>query len=167
MKDISNAGNVHEEHIAATTHGPTIHSVVMDNRTTDLFDLIDRDVKTRLGDFRLAFIAVQEDAIRQAYIRGVRDGFQQGALAPAANLHELVQDVVGEIGEYSEGLAPNDLLGAVEWLIREETRTRIERDRYEASLTKIAELQSPTYPYGRNASREVGDMRRIAREALA
>ena len=71
----------HHEQIAANTHGPTIHTVVMDNRTTDLFDLIDRDVKARLEDFRLVFVAAQEEAIRQAYLRGVRDGFQQGALA--------------------------------------------------------------------------------------
>lgn len=70
-----------EREDAASTPGPTIHTVVMDNRTTDLFDLIDRDVKTRLEDFRLVFVAAQEEAIRQAYLRGVRDGFQQGVLA--------------------------------------------------------------------------------------
>jgi hypothetical protein len=68
---------------AQTPPGPTIHTVVMDERTTDLFNLIDQDVQRRLADFRLAFVAAQEDAIRQAYLRGVRDGFQQGAIAAA------------------------------------------------------------------------------------
>src|SRR5690348_12940144 len=68
---------------AKPSPGPTIHTVVMDERTTDLFSLIDHDVQRRLADFRLGFVAAQEDAIRQAYLRGVRDGFQQGALAAA------------------------------------------------------------------------------------
>ena len=63
--------------------GPTIHTVVMDERTTDLFQMIEREVKRGLLSFQMPLVAGIEEAVRQAYVRGVRDGFQQGALAVA------------------------------------------------------------------------------------
>jgi hypothetical protein len=65
-------------------NGPTIHTVIMDERTTDLFEMIEREVKRGLLTFQMPLVAGIEEAIRQAYLRGVRDGFQQGALAAAS-----------------------------------------------------------------------------------
>jgi hypothetical protein len=58
--------------------GPTIYSVLMDEATMDLFLLLERRVERLLGEFRPKMIADYEDAVRKAYVRGVRDGFQQG-----------------------------------------------------------------------------------------
>lgn len=66
--------------------GPTIHTVVMDERTNHLFESIEREVKRGLLAFQMPLVAGIEEAIRQAYVRGVRDGFQQGALAADTGL---------------------------------------------------------------------------------
>lgn len=60
---------------------PTIHTVVMEERTSALFELLEREVDQHLRDFRMSFVAGFEETVRKAYMRGVVDGFQQGALA--------------------------------------------------------------------------------------
>jgi hypothetical protein len=50
----------------------------MDERTTDLFSMLDREVDRDLRAFRMPFVAAYEEAVRKAYVRGVQDGFQQG-----------------------------------------------------------------------------------------
>lgn len=61
--------------------GPTVHTVVMNERTTHLQQMVFADTERAHRQFVSDQAKSIEEAIRQAYVRGVRDGFQQGALA--------------------------------------------------------------------------------------
>lgn len=61
--------------------GPTIYSVVMDERTEELYKMVRGELDGAARQFVTRVADEQTAALRQAYIRGVRDGFAQGVQA--------------------------------------------------------------------------------------
>lgn len=61
--------------------GPTLHRLVEDDRLQDGFEYADRSIRGLLADIGDKLHHEVQGLVREAYRRGVADGFQQGVLA--------------------------------------------------------------------------------------